>query len=346
MKITVIGAGGIGRMHAAHLMSTPGLTHVELVGRDPDRLAAAAEAVRERAGAEAAAEVDLSTTTDLEGALEVTDGVVIATPGRAHPGLVAEAVRRGLPAFVEKPLALTAEDYLRLLREVEAAGADERVMVGFHRRHGQEHRTLKGLLDAERAGTLRSVHSVNADRWIASPEALGESGGLWLDLMMHDFDAVPWLVSERAERVYAVGGALQDRAHAEHGQIDTAHAVLHFGSGLVATLVGIRGNASGQDVRTVVHGSRATYSVGETAGLAVSRIDPEGGIHSTGAVYEDYQERFAPAFVREMQEFVDLITGRGRNASPPSSGLHAFEIALTAQRSAETGEPEKVERLR
>lgn len=346
MKITVVGAGGIGRMHAANLLSTPGLTHVELVGRDPGRLAASAEAIRERAGAEAAAEVDLSTTTELEAALEVTDGVVITTPGRTHPGLVTEAVRRGLPVFVEKPLAITADDYLELLREVESAGADERVMVGFHRRHAAEFRTLKGLLGAERAGTLRSVHSVNADRRIADAAGLADSGGLWLDLMMHDFDAVPWLVSERVDRVYAVGGALEDRAHAEQGQIDTAHAVLHFTSGLVATLVGIRGNASGQDVRTVVHGSRATYSVGETAALAVSRIDPEGGIHAPEAVHEDYQERFAPAFVREMQEFVDLATGQGRNASPPSSGLHAFEVALAARRSAETGRVEQVEPLR
>lgn len=345
MRIAVVGAGSIGQMHAAHLMTTEGVTHVELVGRDAARVAEHAEAVTERVGQEAAG-VHLSTTTRLDDALEAADGVVITTPGSTHPAMVAHAVRMGLPVFVEKPLALTAREYDDLLEGIEAAGADQKVMVGFHRRHSREFQTLKGLLDAGRAGSLRAVFSFDHDKSAADPEALGGSGGIFADMMAHDFDLVPWLVGEQASTVYAVGSVAAHESYREHDQLDTASAHLTFASGLGATISVMRGHAEGQDVRTVVHGTERTYSVGGTDGVAISRIDGEGGIHVPESTFEDYQDRFASAFVREMQDFVAMIDGQGTNASTPSSGVPGVELLDAAQRSLASGRPEAVRPLR
>lgn len=345
MKIAVMGAGSIGRMHAAHLMATEGVTEVELVGRDAARLADHAKKVAERAGSEGSG-VRLTTTTDADASLGSSDGVVITTPGTTHPKLVSHAVRWGLPVFVEKPLATSVEEYRELLRELEEAGADERVMVGFHRRHSKEFKTLKGLLDAEQAGPLRAVFSVDHDKYSADPAVLAGSGGIFADMMAHDFDVVPWLVGQQAATVYATGSVVANSSYRDHDQLDTATALLTFPTGLTATISVMRGHAIGQDVRTVVHGTDNSYSVGEAEHVAMTRIDTAGGITPPEATFEGYQDRFASAFVVEMQDFVAMAAGNGLNDTPPSSGVPGVELLDAAQRSIRSGRPEEVRPLR
>lgn len=345
MRIAVMGAGTIGQMHAAHLMRTEGVTEVELVGRDDARVRDHATRVSERAGVEGAG-VRLSTTTDASAALDSADGVVIATPGSTHPELVRHAVRRGLPVFVEKPLALTAKDFASLVQDIEAAGADDTVMVGFHRRHSKEYRALKGLLDAGRAGRLRSIVSVDHDKYAADPTGLSGSGGIFADMMAHGFDVVPWLVGEQAESVYATASAAAFGSYEDNDEFDTAAAFLTFPSGFTATLSAMRGHAVGQDVRTVVHGTENSYSVGETDRVAMTRIDPDGRIEAPEETFEGYQDRFAETFVLEMQDFVAMVSGEGLNETPPTSGMHGVELLDAAQRSLASGRPEEVTPLR
>lgn len=345
MRIAVMGAGTIGQMHAANLMTTEGVTEVELVGRDAARVSEHAEKVTERAGA-AGAGVRLTTTTDADSALNAADGVVITTPGSTHPQLVAHAVRMGLPVFVEKPLATSAQEYADLLEGITAAGADDKVMVGFHRRHSKEYRALKGLLDAGQAGKLRAVFSVDHDKYAADPEGLAGSGGIFADMMAHGFDLVPWLVGEQATTVYATGSAVAHESYRDHDQFDTATVQLSFSSGLTATISVMRGHAVGQDVRAVVHGTENSYSVGEVDRVAMTRIDTDGQIHPPEHTFEGYQDRFSSAFVMEMQDFVALVAGEGLNDSPPSSGVPGIELLDAAQRSLHSGRPEKVKPLR
>ncbi|WP_143468008.1 Gfo/Idh/MocA family protein [Kocuria massiliensis] len=345
MRIAVVGAGTIGQMHAAHLMATDGVTHVELVGRDPGRVTLHAAPVTERAG-QAGAGVRLTTSTTFDESLATADGVVITTPGSTHPDLVRRAIRTGSPVFVEKPLTLGASDYARLLDDIEAAGADEKVMVGYHRRHSPEFTALKGVLDSGRAGALRAVFAYDHDKYAADPEGLAGSGGIFADMMAHDFDLIPWLVEEQAESVYAVGSVVAHEEYRRHDQLDTASALLSFSSGLTATISVMRGHASGQDVRTVVHGTDGSFAVGEVDGRAVTQIDVDGQVSSPGRAFEGYQDRFETAFVHEMQDFVALISGRGPNHSTPSSGVHGVELLDAAQRSFASGRPEPVRPLR
>nr|WP_254072124.1 Gfo/Idh/MocA family oxidoreductase [Rathayibacter sp. VKM Ac-2857] len=347
MHIGVLGLGLAGVMHARNLAQNPDVDRVTLIGRDGARLQATAASLRtalapgapaDLAGehAPAVAEVDLGTSTatvdELAGRI---DGVVIATPSASHPELTRQAARAGLPVLVEKPLSIDLDALKALSDELDAF--DSPVMVAFQRRYDPGHQALRERVQGGAAGRLRLVHAVGHDHYALRLDYIPKSGGMWLDMLIHDFDSIPWVTGERVVRVHAVGSVLDEPLYSELGDTDTAAAILTLESGALALVSGSRRNGAGQDVRMEVFGSDGTFSVGLEPRTAVTSTEP--GVAAPAAPYETFIDRFEVAFRNEIAQFVRVVRGEDANLSTPRSGIHAVEIAEAAGRSRLTDAP-------
>lgn len=332
MHIGVIGSGRIGVMHALNAATHPRVSRVSLSARKEERLNAALDELK--AGVTDPS-VTLDATTDLAGLLPRLDGVVIATSTPSHPPLVRQAVAAGVPVLVEKPLALELDELKELSAELEAQ--DVPVMVAFQRRYDTAYQKARELIAAGEIGKVRHARASGHDRLQIPLDYIPDSGGMWRDMVIHDFDIIPWVLGEEVVEVYATGAVIEEPTYAEHCDLDTAVAVLTFASGAIATISGIRHNEAGQDVRLEVFGTKNTIGVGQDEKLPVTSLEP--GIAAPTAQHADFMARFEQAFRNEMDHFIGVVTGEATNLTPPSAGISSLKLALAAAESVQNGRP-------
>lgn len=347
LRFGVAGLGRVGVMHARNLAQAAGVDEVVLIGRDPGKTQTAAELVTASVAADASVElagqfasrgraparVATSTVPFME-ALRDLDGIVVATSTETHPELAIIAAEAGVPALVEKPLALdlaTLEATCRRLEETRSP-----VMIAFHRRYDPAHLALREHVRNGDVGAVRVVSAIDHDRLPLNVDYIPRSGGIWRDLLIHDFDIIPWVTGQRIVSVHAHGAVLDAAAHARHGDVDTAVAVLELESGAIATVSGTRRNDAGQDVRLEVFGSAGTFGAGISDRTPVTSTEPDGTAPT--APYQQFIDRFERAFRHEVDAFIRLATAQGENASPPRAGVDALRVALAAARSLATGQ--------
>ncbi len=204
--------------------------------------------------------------------LAALDGVVVATSTSTHPAFALQIARAGLPSLVEKPLALDPGQLTALADELDDIGTE--VMVAFHRRYDPGHQLLRQrILDGD-AGTVRAVTATGHDHFALSPDYVPGSGGIWLDMLIHDFDTIPWVTGQRVRSVWATGSVLDAPVHAEYGDVDSAVAVLVLESGAAATVSGLRRNGAGQDARLEVFGTLNSFGAGIDARTPMTSTEP------------------------------------------------------------------------
>ncbi len=344
MRIGVLGTGRIGVMHARNLAQTAGVDEVVFMGRDPARLAVSLDQVSAALRPDASSELagglaprgptaTVSAGAGLAEELPALDGVVVATSTSTHPAFALQSARAGVPSLVEKPLALDPDQLTALADELDDIGTE--VMVAFHRRYDPGHQRLRQrILDGD-LGTLRAVTATGHDHPALSPAYIPTSGGIWLDMLIHDFDTIPWVTGERVRTVWATGTVLDAPVHAEHGDVDTALAVLVLESGAAATVSGVRRNGAGQDVRLEVFGSLGSFGAGLDPRTPMTSTEPS--VDPPAPPYEEFIDRFERAFRAEADAFVRLASGDGGNLTPPREGLVSIRIAQAAAESVRTG---------
>ncbi|MBB5642898.1 myo-inositol 2-dehydrogenase/D-chiro-inositol 1-dehydrogenase [Cryobacterium roopkundense] len=334
-------------MHARNLAQNPDVDRITLLGRDGTRLAEVAQSLLDSiapgspadiAGehAPASAEVDLAWSTgSIDSIAADIDGLVIASPTASHPQLARQAARAGLPVLVEKPLSLDLDELKMLSDELD--GLSAQVMVAFHRRYDPAHQSLRRRVSAGELGRLRIVRATGHDHLPLALDYIPKSGGMWHDMLIHDFDAIPWVTGERVVRVQAVGSVLDEPLYGEYGDTDTAAAILTLESGALALVSGTRRNGAGQDVRLEVCGSDNTFSVGLEPRMAVTSTEPD--VPGPERPYPQFIDRFEIAFRSEIAHFLRLVRGEDANLTQPRSGIHAIEIAEAAALSRLTAAP-------
>ena len=253
MRIGVFGTGRIGLMHARNLAQTAGVDEVVLLGRDRSRLAASVDqvcaAIQPDAppalagnlaprGRAASVTAGVGLVEELGG----LDGVVVATSTKTHPAFALQIARAGVPSLVEKPLARDPEELTALADQLDEISTE--VMVAFHRRYDPGHQLLRQRILAGDAGTVRALTATEHDHFALPAEYVPGSGGIWLDLLIHDFDTIPWVTGQRVRSVWATGSVLDAPIHADYGDVDSAVAVLVLESGAAATVSGLRRNGA------------------------------------------------------------------------------------------------------
>ncbi len=335
LKIGVIGLGRMGQLYARTLATQISGAHLYAVAD-----------VGKQARMQVADEFSVSHA--FVDALELfrlpeLDAVVIATPTSTHHDLVIAAANAGKAIFCEKPLALTLEEHHRVLGAIARARVP--LQVGFMRRFDAAYQKAKAMIVEGRIGHPITFQSIGRDPFCPQREYAdpASSGGLIVDMAIHDFDLARWLMGSEVERVSAEGALLVCEELAQVGDIDNAVITLRFASGALGTVEVSRNAFYGYDIRTEVLGSEGAITIGAHQLTPVVLLTRSGAQHD---VVPYLMERFGDAYRAQMQHFVNCL----RDGQLPSVGgadaLAALEIGVAATRAYQIGHPVTLSELR
>ncbi|MGD9966252.1 MAG: inositol 2-dehydrogenase [Hyphomonadaceae bacterium] len=326
-KIALIGAGRIGRIHAANVAAHPELQLAYVI----DPVADSAASVAQSFGAR---------TTDLDGALgdAAVTGVIVASSTDTHLDFSLRAAQTGKAIFCEKPIDLDLQRAQGAQAQFKAANA--RMFLAFNRRFDPNFRTLKTKLDAGAVGKLETLHITSHD---PSPPPAGYipvSGGLFKDMAIHDFDMARWVLGEEPSEVFAAGACLVDPEIGKLGDIDTAKVILRTPSGKLCVISNSRRSGYGYDQRIEAFGSQGALRAGNVTESTVEAWT------ETGAQADQFQnfflDRYAAAYKHEMAHFADILVRGAEAQIGYSDGVAALKLATAAQASMQAGAPVKL----
>ena len=324
---------GVGRMGETHLRNLAGLSGVRVVAvADPNAEAA------ERGKALANAEVALA---DIEKAIAHpgVDAVVIVTPTETHARLIEIAVGAGKAVFSEKPIALDLAETSRVVRLIQEKGAS--VQIGFMRRFDPGYSRAKARIGAGELGKLETFRALSRDTYPPSLKFLLGSGGLFLDMAVHDLDLARFLVCE-VEEVQAWGSVLIDERFAQANDADTAMTLLRFKNRVLGVTETSRRSNWGYDIRTEVAGSlgKVVVESPQKTPLLFARDFASSYDH-----FENFPDRFEKAYKLQLESFFqDLQTGR-KPSPGPEDALETLRLAVAVTESWKKGSPVKVSEI-
>jgi len=322
IEICQFGAGRIGRMHAANLARHPGYRLRYVV----DVHAPSAQEVASACGAEAV-------TTEAALADPAVDAVLIASSTDTHADLIESSARAGKAILCEKPIDLAMARVDACLAVANEAGVP--LMVGFNRRFDRHFGALKQAVEQGRVGAVELVSITSRDPGPPPAEYVKVSGGLYRDMMIHDFDLARWLLGEEPNEVMAAGSCLVDKDIGALGDVDTALVILKTPSGKLCQISCSRRATYGYDQRLEVLGSKGMVRA-ENVRLSSIEIADDGGVHSEKPPYF-FIERYADAYRAELDHFADCVE-KGLSPSPSGEdGRRALALADAATESRKVG---------
>ncbi|HYW26554.1 MAG TPA: Gfo/Idh/MocA family oxidoreductase [Terriglobales bacterium] len=318
MRIGVLGAGRIGAFHARTLAANPLVERLVIADEDRERA--------RRAAAELGAELAVSPAAVFE---DGVDAVVVAASTPAHAPLIHLAADARLPVFCEKPIALDLDTTDDVLEHV--ARARILLQIGFQRRFDPGYLAAREAVRAGSLGELYLVRIAGHDPEPPPEAYVATSGGIWRDLLIHDFDIVPWVVDREVVEVYADGTAHSDLFD-RYADVDAAAAVLRFRDGLLGIVSGSRHDPRGYDIRLEVFGARDSIAVGLDARTPLRSVEP-GVAAPVDPGYRDFMDRFGPAYRTELQAFLEAVRDGLPSPVGGAEARRALSLALTAERS-------------
>lgn len=324
LGIAVIGAGRIGRIHASNLHANP-KSRVVYVS---DVRAAAADDLAAQCQAK---------TADVDTCLDDTavDAVVIASSTDTHAALIERAAAAGKPIFCEKPLDLETDTARKSVAAAAAAGVP--LCIGFNRRHDPTFDEIHRQVSGGHIGNVEVVTIISRDPAPPPIEYVRRSGGLFRDMMIHDFDMARWLLGEEPVDVFAFGSVLVDSKIAAAGDVDSAIAVLRTASGRLCHITNSRRCSYGYDQRIEVFGAKGRVSTDNHTRTTVQLADASGERREPALPF--FLERYSDAYRLQLEKFLCLLEGQVVSLPDGQDGLRALEIADAAQLSADTARP-------
>jgi myo-inositol 2-dehydrogenase/D-chiro-inositol 1-dehydrogenase len=306
LRFGVIGAGRIGKIHAENLATRiPGAQVAAIADVD----LSAAQELASRLHVPAAVEDYHAILAD-----PAVDGVVICSSTDTHARMVIEAAQAEKHIFCEKPIDLDLSKIDAALEAVEKAGV--KFQIGFNRRFDPNFRKIRAMVAAGKIGTPHILRITSRDPAPPPVSYVRVSGGLFLDMTIHDFDMARYLSGSEVEEVYTAAGVMVDPAIGEAGDVDTAVITLRFASGAIGTIDNSRKAVYGYDQRVEVFGSGGMVQAQNNTPDQDMHFDAEG-VHSAKPLYF-FLERYMESFIAEMKEFVQCIR---ENTVPPVTGL-------------------------
>jgi myo-inositol 2-dehydrogenase/D-chiro-inositol 1-dehydrogenase len=265
--------------------------------------------------------------------------VLICSPTPTHADFTEAAATAGKHVFCEKPIDLDPERIRCTLEVVDAAGV--RLQVGFNRRFDPTFsRVRQAVIDGD-VGDIHIVKITSRDPEAPPVEYVQSSGGIFLDMTIHDFDMVRFLTGSEVEEVHAMGAVLIDPAIGEAGDVDTAVTTLKMANGALAVIENSRQAVYGYDQRVEVFGSKGSAEAGnETANRVI--LSSADGVRADTPLYF-FLERYQASFVAELEAFFACIRD---DLEPPvggRDGLMSVLVGLAAAKSMAENRPVKVE---
>jgi len=325
-KVGIIGCGGMGRGHAGNLSAIPGVEVVATTDKNP----AAAEALAKVYGAKVYADTPSLLDT------APVDIVAICTPTDVHAEVAIAAAKNGKQILVEKPLARTLEQADQVIAAVEKVGV--RMLVGHVLRFFPEYVTAKGLLDGGQIGrpavcrtTRASHHPRGSDDWFADYE---KSGGVVLDMLIHDFDLVRWYFGE-VERVYCRGLAYAGLDHIDYALITLRHAskvITH----VEASWALPAGNFM---TKLEIAGDEGLLDFNNESSVPLKVLRKQTGDELAPGVIVPESPVAKSPYRLEDEHFISCLDSGAPFAVSPQDARAALAIGLAALESERTGQP-------
>lgn len=330
VRIAVLGVGRIGKMHAEIIASEiPGATLASVFDVHEPSATAVAEQLR----------VPVMSVEEILASPEV-DAVAVCSSTDTHVDLIERAAGAGKAIFCEKPVSLNLAEVDRALVAVEQAGVP--FMVGFNRRFDPTHAAVQQAVAEGQIGEPHLARISSRDPAPPPIEYLKVSGGIFVDMMIHDFDMARFVVGSPVVQVYASGAVRVDPAIGEAGDIDTAVVTMTHADGTITTIDNSRQAVYGYDQRLEVFGS---------AGMAVS----ENPMKDSALVYSAEQrrgsvlpyfflDRYTASYRREWDAFVRYVHDGGASPVSGADGRAPVAIGIAAWESYRSNVPVAVDR--
>ncbi len=323
--IAVLGAGRIGKIHAANIAASK-LAKLVVVA---DPFADAAARLADELGAEA--------MTDCEAAIDRpdVDAIVIGTPTHTHINLMLRAVRQGKAVLCEKPIDLDMAKSLAAVEEVERLNG--RVMLAFNRRFETTFAQMRAAIEAGDIGEVRQVIISSRDPGLAPEDYIQHSGGIFRDMTIHDLDIGRWLLGEEPVELTAIGSRLIDPALMEkYDDYDTAMVQMQTASGKQCHINNCRQAVYGYDQRIEVFGSKGMLQMDNLRPTTIRRWN-ESVTDAREPLLNFFLERYQQAYKAELDAYIDALANRKPMPTTVQDGLQALRLADAAVESVKTG---------
>ncbi|MCF6761771.1 inositol 2-dehydrogenase [Pseudomonas fragi] len=323
--IAVLGAGRIGKIHAANVAASKLATLVVVA----DPFADAAASLADELGAQA--------MTDCEAAIDRADvdAIVIGTPTHTHINLMLRAVRQGKAVLCEKPIDLDMAKSLAAVAEVERLNG--RVMLAFNRRFESTFAQMRAAIDAGDIGEVRQVIISSRDPGLAPEDYIQHSGGIFRDMTIHDLDIGRWLLGEEPVELTAIASRLIDPALMEkYDDYDTAMVQMQTASGKQCHINNCRQAVYGYDQRIEVFGSAGMLQMDNLRPTTIRRWSQDA-TDAREPLLNFFLERYQQAYKSELDAYIDALVHKKPMPTTVQDGLKALQLADAAVESVKTG---------
>jgi myo-inositol 2-dehydrogenase/D-chiro-inositol 1-dehydrogenase len=333
LRVGVLGAGRIGKVHAETLaFRLPEVRTLAIADVNRE----AAQALAARCGIPTVAETSEQIFANPE-----IDAVLICSSTDTHADFIVQAAQAGKHIFCEKPIAHSLCQIDRALAAVEQAGV--KLQIGFNRRFDANFGRVRQAVVSGEIGTPRLMHIISRDPGPPPISYVRVSGGMFLDMTIHDFDMARFLIGDEVEEIYTAGAVMVDPEIGAAGDLDTALIVMRFRNGVIATIDNSRQAAYGYDQRVEILGSAGKI---ETANCY-----PNQAVLSTGKeVRRDlpmnfFMDRYTESFAAELRAFVEAVRA---NRPTPVTGIDGripVVMGLAARKSYDEHRPVRLEEI-
>jgi len=329
IRIGLLGAGRIGSLHARLIArEVPGLELSAVYDVDTD----AAQAVGQALG------VEIASSAEELMERSTTDAVAICTSTDTHIDLLVAAAAIGKPVFLEKPVFLDLAEVDRGIAAAERAGLF--LQVGFNRRFDPAHASVREAIAAGEIGELHLVRISSRDPAPPPLAYIRVSGGIFLDMTVHDFDMARFVTGTEVDEVYALGDVRVDPEIGEAGDFDTAVVILRHADRVLTVIDNSRRAAYGYDQRVEAFGS-AGMAASHNPLVHTGTVSTESGTR-TQPLPHFFVERYVPSYVAQWAAFERAVRAGGPPPVTAEDGRAALVVGLAAWRSVREGRPARM----
>ena len=331
IRVGLVGTGRIGRIHASVIANTPGLRLTSVTDVNSESATEVASAFNVEA---------MPTVDKLLGSANV-DAVAICTSTDGHVDVIVAAAAAGKAIFCEKPISIDLSQVDRAIAAVNLAKVP--FLVGFNRRFDPHNRAVRSAVHRGDIGELHILRITSRDPIAPPVSYVKVSGGIFVDMMIHDFDMAHYISGSKIVEIFAKGAVRIDPAIGEVGDIDTAVVVLTHEDGTITTIDNSRQAVYGYDQRIEAFGSKGMVTsqnvLENNAILALA-----DGSHSA-RVQDFFPERYAEAYRNEWLEFAKYLIDGGPSPVSIEDGRHPIVAGLAAGLSLREGRPVRLSEI-
>ena len=322
LRFAILGAGRIGQVHARAVSGNDDAVLAAI----SDPVEVAAKSLADRYGAQIRDVEAIAAADDI-------DAVVLCTPTDLHARQIELFARAGKAVFCEKPIDLDSARVRACLSVVEETGAT--LMVGFNRRFDPHFMGVKAAIESGRIGSPEMGIITSRDPGAPPADYITRSGGIFKDMMIHDFDMAVFLMGDMPETVMATGSVLVDPEIGELGDFDSASAVLRWADGRQLSISNSRRATYGYDQRVEMHGSSGMVAAENEHPVRIEVATADG--YMRPPLHDFFMTRYIAAYANEINAFVTSLGGETGGIPTGIDGLNALLIAEAALESANTG---------